>query len=279
METPRQLEDLEKQLARRMLHTVLEHTLIQPGDRIMVAVSGGKDSSSLLRLLWRAKQRAPFRFDVTAVHLDQGQPGHDVAPLQRWLEAQSIPHEVVREDTYRIVVDKTPQGGTYCVMCSRLRRGILYSTAARLGCNKIALGHHRDDALETFLMNLFFTGKLQTMPARYTTDDGRFEIIRPLIDVAEEDLVVFAQRCAFPILVCGVCGTQEGLQRDAMRDLLDELTRRHPNVRQVMAASLKNVRPTHLLDQDVLRAWMQAGGEASRTGRKGLRVINQDDED
>ncbi|MEW5852195.1 MAG: tRNA 2-thiocytidine(32) synthetase TtcA [Myxococcota bacterium] len=256
--------NLEKSLARSMMRTVEEHGLIRAGDHILVAISGGKDSYALLHLLWRARARAPFAFQLTAVHVDQGQPGYHGAPLADWLRESGIPHEIIHEDTYTTVVERTPQGGTYCAVCSRLRRGILYSAAARLGCNKIALGHHRDDALETFLMNMFFTGKLQAMPARYTTDDGRFEVIRPLIDVGEEQLAEFARLQAFPILPCNLCGSQEGLQRDQMRELLNGLAARHPQVRHVMARALKNVRPTHLLDRDVLRAWEQAGGESSR---------------
>lgn len=267
---------LEKPLSRRMMQTIHDHDLVRAGDHVLVAVSGGKDSYALLQLLWRARQRAPFRFDVTAVHVDQGQPGYDGAPLVGWLRANAIPHEVIREDTYSVVMDKTPAGGTYCVMCSRLRRGILYTAAARLGCNKVALGHHRDDALETFLMNLLFGGKLQAMPARYRSDDNRFDVIRPLVDVAEADLEEYARQCAFPILPCRLCGSQDGLQRDAMRDLLNVLQDKHPQVRHVMAAALKNVRPTHLLDRDVLRAWHAAGGEASRTGRASLRVVSDD---
>ena len=171
---------------------------------------------------------------------------------------------MIHEDTYTTVIERTPQGGTYCAVCSRLRRGVLYSTAERLGCNKIALGHHRDDALETFLMNLFFTGKLQAMPARYRTDDDRFDVIRPLIDVEETQLQQFAEEMAFPILPCNLCGSQEGLQRDQMRALLDQLSAQHQNIRQVMGAALGNVRPSHLLDTDVAKAWAAAGGEGSR---------------
>ncbi len=250
-----------------MMTTVTEHGLLAPDDHVMVAVSGGKDSYALLHLLARAQARAPFSFRITAVHLDQGQPGYDGKPLERWLADRNLPHHILREDTYTTVVERTPEGGTYCAVCSRLRRGILYSAAERLGCNKIALGHHRDDALETFLMNLFFTGKLQAMPARYTTDDGRFEVIRPLMDVPEDMLSAFAADMKFPILPCNLCGSQDGLQRDRMRDLLTSLEKDHPGVRSVMAAALSNVRPSHLLDRDVARAWEAAGGESSRAAK------------
>ncbi|MCC7109062.1 MAG: tRNA 2-thiocytidine(32) synthetase TtcA, partial [Deltaproteobacteria bacterium] len=165
-----------------MMRTIERWKLVEAGDKIMVAISGGKDSYALLDLLWQAKQKAPFSFDVVAVHVDQAQPGYNGAPLLGWLKDSGIPFEVLREDTYSIVIDKTKEGQAYCFLCARLRRGILYSAAERLGCTKIALGHHRDDSLETFLLNLFYSGKLQAMPASYRTDDGRFEVIRPLIE-------------------------------------------------------------------------------------------------
>jgi len=190
-----------------------------------------------------------------------------------WLQQHAMPHHVVHEDTYSVVIEKTAPGGTYCAVCSRLRRGILYSTAQELGCNKIALGHHLDDALETFLMNLFFAGKLQAMPARYRTDDDRFDVIRPLIDVPEVQLQQFSDVMKFPILPCNLCGQQEGLQREEMRALLDKLAVSHPMVRQVMGGALKNVRPSHLLDVDVARVWQSAGGEGARARKGGLHVI------
>ncbi|MEZ4465685.1 MAG: ATP-binding protein [bacterium] len=174
---------LEQRLRRRIVRTIKEFGLIQEGDRVLVAVSGGKDSYGLLDLLTRIRARSPFPFELVAVHLDQVQPGYDGAPLAAWLAdftaRTGVPSEIVQRDTYSIVKRLTKEGGTYCAPCSRLRRGILYDTAERLGCNKLALGHHRDDALETLLLNLFYSGKLQAMPAGYTTNDGRFEVIRP----------------------------------------------------------------------------------------------------
>lgn len=246
---------LRKSLARTMTRTISKWNLVEAGDHIMVAVSGGKDSYTLLDLLWEAKHKAPFAFDVTAVHLDQAQPGYDGKPLATWLEAFGAPFEILREDTYSTVVDLTPAGKTFCAVCSRLRRGVLYNAAERLGCNKIALGHHRDDALETLLMNLFFSGKLQAMPATYTTDDGRFEVIRPLMDVAENDIEHFARERAYPILPCNLCGSQSGLQRQNMRALLNQLEASHPDVRAVMANALGNVHPSHLLDPVLAEVW------------------------
>lgn len=247
--------DVERRLYRQMGRTCGEHRLLAPGDRVMVAVSGGKDSYSLLVLLRRLVRRLPHEVHLVAVHLDQMQPGYDGQPLEGWLEESGVDYEILREDTYSVVTDRLDDSATYCSMCSRLRRGILYTAAERLGCNKIALGHHRDDALETFLMNLFYAGKMQAMPARYTTDDGRFEVIRPLVECAESDIAAFAELQAFPILPCNLCGSQDGLKRDAMTALLDDMERANPNVRSIMLAALKNVRPTHLLDADVLEAW------------------------
>jgi tRNA 2-thiocytidine biosynthesis protein TtcA len=246
---------LHQKLARTLMRTVERWRLIEPGDKILVAISGGKDSYAMLDLLWEAKRRAPFALGLVAVHLDQAQPGYDGRPLQRWLEDSGVDFEILREDTYSIVKEGTKEGQAYCFLCARLRRGILYSAAARLGCNKLALGHHRDDALETLLMNLCYAGKLQAMPAKYTTDDGKLEVIRPLIDVAEVDLIAFAAERAYPILPCNLCGSQDGLKRDRMAGLLTELEREIPDVRAVMHHALQNVRPTHLLDPEVREAW------------------------
>lgn len=173
----------------------------------------------------------------------------------RWLHESGARFEVLSEDTYSVVTTQLDPGATYCSLCSRLRRGILYSAAERLGCNKVALGHHRDDALETFLLNLFYSGRLQAMPAQYRTDDGRFTVIRPLIECAEADIAAYAGEVGFPIIPCNLCGSQEGLRREAMTRLLDTLAKDNPAVRSVMLNALRNVRPTHLLDRDVIRAW------------------------
>ena len=201
-------------------------------------------------VLLRALQaKAPVHFDLLAVHLDQGQPGYDGAPLERWLASEGIAHKVLHENTYDIVVDKIPEGKTYCSLCSRLRRGILYRAAGELGCNKIALGHHRDDALETLLLNLFFGGKLASMPPRLVSDDGRFQVIRPLAYAAESDLAAFADERQFPILPCKLCGSQQDAQRKQMKALLANLEAKHPTLRQTMLAALGNVNPSHLFDR------------------------------
>ncbi len=256
---------LESQLYRQVRETCETYELLRPGDRIMVAMSGGKDSYTLFHLLTRLVPRLPFAVELVAVHLDQVQPGYDGAGLRAYLETSGWPYEILREDTYSVVTSRLPDHATYCSLCSRLRRGILYTAAERLGCNKLALGHHRDDSLETFLLNLFYSGKLQAMPASYRTDDGRFEVIRPLIECGEQDIAELAAHLAFPIIPCNLCGSQDGLKRDAMTALIAQLEKDHPNVRAVMANALRNVRPTHLLDRDVARAWAERAPDVRPT--------------
>lgn len=240
-----------KRLRRIMGKTIADYQLLAPGDHLMVAVSGGKDSYTLLDLLEQLRARAPIDFRLTAVHLDQVQPGYDGSALRHWLARSGVPFEILQEDTYSTVVDVTPPGKAFCAACSRLRRGVLYTNAERLGCNKIALGHHRDDALETLLLNLFYTGKLQAMPAKYTTDDHRFEVIRPLIECAEADIIEHANWANYPILPCNLCGSQDGLRREQMRQLIQTLEADNPHVRASMLNALRNVRPSHLLDRNL----------------------------
>jgi tRNA 2-thiocytidine biosynthesis protein TtcA len=246
---------LERQLWSEVRDTCREYELLQAGDHVMVAVSGGKDSYTLLYVLQQLTRAHFPDVRLTAVHLDQQQPGYDGAPLRRHLEQSGVAFEILSEDTYSVVIDQLGHEQTYCSLCSRLRRGILYTAAERLGCNKLALGHHRDDGLETFLMNLFYSGKLQAMPARYTTDDGKLGVIRPLIGCAESSIAELAALLRFPILPCNLCGSQSGLKRDRMTELLNQLERESPHLRAVMANALRNVNPTHLLDRDLLRAW------------------------
>jgi len=256
--TAAEIERRRDKLSRTMLCTVSDFRLVEEGDRVLVAVSGGKDSYTLLDLLWRARRKAPVSFELLAFHLDQGQPGYDGRPLRRWLEQLGAPFEILSEDTFSAVIADADENAntTYCRLCSRLRRGILYTAAARLGCDKIALGHHRDDALQTLLLNLFYAGKLQAMPACYTTNDGRFRVIRPLIECAETEIALHAADAGYPILPCNLCGSQDDLKRVAVAGLLNELEQKIPNLRQVMLAALKNVRPSHLLDAEVAEAWI-----------------------
>lgn len=238
---------LEKRLAHEMGRCIADFELIEPGDRVMVAISGGKDSYTLLHLLERARQRAPVPFELIAVHLDQGQPGYDGSALRAWLRGHGYEHEILREDTYQLVTKRIPEGKTYCSMCSRLRRGILYNAAERLACTKIALGHHRDDAIETLMLNMMFNGSLSAMPAKLRSDDGRNIVIRPLLYSSERDIAEYAAGLDFPIIPCNLCGSQEKLWRQEVKQLLDEIEERVPKVRQSMLAALKNVRETHLL--------------------------------
>lgn len=248
---------VERQLMRQLRKTSEEYQLLEESDKVLVAISGGKDSYGMLHLLRDLVRRLPFSVELVAVHLDQVQPGYDGTALRGYLENCGVPYRILQEDTYSVVVDRVKEGQTYCSLCSRLRRGILYRAAEELGCNKIALGHHRDDALETFLMNFLYAGKLQAMPPKYQTDDGRFGVIRPLVQCEEEKLVALAEEQQFPIIACNLCGSQESLKRDKMAELLAHLSVDHKNVKSVMMTALANVCPTHLFDTDLARAWSE----------------------
>lgn len=245
---------LEKRLLDDLARASSDFALLEPDDRVMVAVSGGKDSHALLYLLREIQRRAPFRFSLIAVNIDQGHPGFPKECLPRYFEAEGYEYRVVEEDTYSIVKEKVPEGKTFCSLCSRLRRGILYTLASELGVTKIALGHHRDDAIETLLLNLFYSGQIKAMPPRLRSDDGRHVVIRPLIYASERELAEFAAEKAFPIIPCDLCGSQEHLQRKQVKGLLDRLDAENPHVRANVFASLANVRPTHLLDTEMRRA-------------------------
>ncbi len=238
---------LEKSLLGHMGRAIADHRLIEDGDRIMVGVSGGKDSHTLLHLLRLMQQRAPVKYSFVAVNLDQGHPGYPGHLLEEYFQREGYEYRMLKEDTYSIVLEKTPPGKTQCTVCSRLRRGILYTAAVEMGCNKIALGHHRDDLIHTLLLNLFFAGSLKSMPPRLHSDDGRNIVIRPLAYAPEKEIAAFAELKKFPIIPCDVCGSQEDLQRKRMAKLVDELGKDIPMVRQSILAAMQNVRPTHLL--------------------------------
>ena len=244
-------ERLTRDLTRTVGRCIGDFDLISEGDRVMVCLSGGKDSYTMLHLLELLRKRSPVRFELLAVHLDQGHPGYDGTPLERWLAEHGIDHRIVREDTYTIVKEKVPEGATYCSLCSRLRRGVLYNVAQDLGCTKIALGHHRDDALETLMLNLMFTGQLKAMPAKLISDDQRNVVIRPLLYCAEPDIARFAEIEAFPILPCDLCGSQDNLMRKQVKTLLTQMEGLAPRAKESMLAALSNVRATHLLDRDL----------------------------
>lgn len=239
---------LEKALLSATGRAVHDYDLIADGDRILVAVSGGKDSYTLLHLLRELQRRAPIRFSLLAVNLDQGHPGFPVERLESWLKAEGYDYRLLREDTYEIVKTKLAPGVTQCSLCSRLRRGILYNAAVQLGCNKIALGHHRDDLIHTLLLNLFFAGTLSTMPAKLVSNDGRNVVIRPLVYAAEAEIERFAEAKAFPIIPCDLCGSQENLQRKRVKRLVDDLSGEMPNLRSSILGAMRNVRARHLLD-------------------------------
>lgn len=241
-------EQLQTKLLRQVGQTIAEYGLIAAGDKIMVCLSGGKDSFALLDLLLTLKRRAPIAFDLVAVNLDQKQPGFPAHVLPQYLANLDIPFHIEERDTYSIVKRLIPEGHTTCSLCSRLRRGHLYRVATELGATKIALGHHRDDILETLLLNLFFTGKLKTMPPKLRSKDGRHLVIRPLAAVKEADLAHYAELRAFPIIPCDLCGSQEELKRKEVKRFLHEWERRAPGCTDSMFAALSNVAPSLLLD-------------------------------
>ena len=255
--------DVEKKLSRAMGRAIADFDMLADGDRVMVAVSGGKDSYTLLWLLRELQRRAPIRFEIVAVNVDQGHPGYPGGVLRSYMAKEGYDFRMIEEDTYSIVTEKIPQGKTYCSLCSRLRRGILYRVATELGATKIALGHHRDDVLQTFFLNLYFAGQLGAMPPKLVAgeEQGSHVVVRPLVYCAEEDIRVLAEEKAFPILPCDLCGSQENLQRKQMARMIDDLERNRPGTKAILLAALSNVRPSHLLDR---RLWSELGLEAAR---------------
>ena len=239
---------LEKRLCRQVGQAIVDFNMIEAGDRVMVCLSGGKDSYGLLDILMKLQARAPVRFELVAVNLDQKQPGFPAEVLPNYLRDLGIEHHIETQDTYSIVKAKIPEGKTTCSLCSRLRRGILYRVARELRCNKIALGHHRDDMLQTFFLNMFFGGKLKGMPPKLASDNGEFIVIRPLAYVDERDLVAWAEHRRFPIIPCNLCGSQENLQRQQVGEMLRQWQRQHPGRIESMFTALQNVVPSHLMD-------------------------------
>ncbi len=240
---------LRKRLRRLVGQAIADFSMIEAGDRVMVCVSGGKDSYGLLDILLTLKDRAPLHFDLIAVNLDQNQPDFPADVLPGYLSARGVTYRIEEQDTYSIVKRVIPEGGTMCSLCSRLRRGVLYRVASELGATKIALGHHRDDILATFFLNLFFGAKLKTMPPKLVSDDGRHVVIRPLAYVRERDLARYAAAMEFPIIPCNLCGSQENLQRRQVGEMLREWDRKHPGRVETMFNALTNVVTTHLLDR------------------------------
>ena len=242
---------LEKKLCRLMGQAIGDFGMIEDGDKVMVCVSGGKDSYAMLDILMKLRERAPIHFEIVAVNLDQKQPNFPADILPNYLKSLGIQYHIEEQDTYSIVKRVIPEGKTTCGLCSRLRRGILYRVADELGATKIALGHHRDDMIQTFMLNIFYSGKLGSMPPKLYSNDHRNIVIRPLAFVAETDIIELAQLWQFPIIPCNLCGSQEGLKRVKMKSILDELEKDIPDVRRSMANALGNIELSHLLDKNL----------------------------
>ncbi|NRA61676.1 MAG: tRNA 2-thiocytidine(32) synthetase TtcA [Psychrobium sp.] len=247
-DTKARIKRLDKRLSRHVGKAISDFNMIEDGDKVMVCVSGGKDSYVMLDILMSLKKRAPIHFDIIAVNLDQKQPGFPEHVLPQYLASIGVEYKVVEEDTYSIVMDKIQPGKTTCSLCSRMRRGILYRTAKELGATKIALGHHRDDMIETMMLNMFFSGKLKSMPPKLGSDNGEHIIIRPLAYCPEADLATFAQLKQFPIIPCNLCGSQENLQRQAVKAMLNDWSERFPGRIESMFTAMQNVVPSHLAD-------------------------------
>jgi tRNA 2-thiocytidine biosynthesis protein TtcA len=265
----RETHKLEKRLCREVGRAIGDYNMIEDGDKVMVCMSGGKDSYAMLDILIKLRQRAPIHFDLVAVNLDQKQPGFPEHVLPEYLATTGVPFHIENQDTYSIVKRVIPEGKTTCGLCSRLRRGILYRVADELGATKVALGHHRDDMLQTFLLNMFFGAKLKGMPPKLVSDDGRHVVIRPLAYVAEKDLVRWARHRAFPIIPCSLCGSQENLQRQQVGEMLREWEKKFPGRIENMFSALQSVVPSHLADRSLHDfAGLRATGVPSEDGDK-----------
>ena len=247
--TDYEFNKLTKRIRRQVGDAIVDFGMIEEGDRVMVCLSGGKDSYGMLDVLSSLKEKSPVKFELIAVNLDQKQPGFPERVLPEYLSSLGVPFRIVEQDTYSIVKRVIPEGKTMCALCSRLRRGILYRVAGELGATKIALGHHRDDVLATFFLNLFHAGTLKAMPAKLVSDDGRHVVIRPLAYVAEDDLAAYAEAKAFPIIPCTLCGSQENLQRKVVGRMLKAWEKTEPGRIQSILRALTDVRPSHLLDR------------------------------
>lgn len=242
---------LQKRIRRQVGQAIADYNMIEDGDRIMVCLSGGKDSYTMLDILMSLQKSAPVSFELIAVNLDQKQPGFPDHILPAYLESLGVKYKIVTEDTYSIVKDKIPEGKTTCSLCSRLRRGILYRTAKELGATKIALGHHRDDILETLFLNMFHGGRLKSMPPKLRSDNNEHVVIRPLAYAKEKDIQAFSDIKEFPIIPCNLCGSQENLQRKQIKQMLNDWDKQHPGRIESMFNAVKNVVPSHLADNEL----------------------------
>ena len=265
---------LRKRLRRQAGKAIADFNMIEPDDRIMVCISGGKDSYAMLELLMALRDSAPIDFEIIAVTLDQKQPGYPEDVLPQYLETLGIPFYILERDTYSVVRSVIPEGKTTCGLCSRLRRGTLYGFAEQIGASKIALGHHRDDIVETLFLNLFFGGKLKAMPAKLKSDDGRHVVIRPLAYCRESDLAAYAQVMEFPIIPCNLCGTQENLQRQEIKLMLRGWEREYPGRTETIFRALGNVAPSHLLDHDLFEFQSLSVEVDDSLGLPAIHVVN-----
>jgi tRNA 2-thiocytidine biosynthesis protein TtcA len=248
VDTSKNLQRLKKRLESDVGKAIADYNMIEAGDTVLVCISGGKDSYAMLSTLMALQQRAPVDFRLIAMNLDQKQPGFPADVLPKYLSELGIDYRIVEQDTYSIVKEKIPEGKTTCSLCSRLRRGIIYRTAKELGANKIALGHHRDDIVHTLFLNLLFGGKLKAMPPKLVTDDGAHVVIRPLAYCSEHDIARFARGMAFPIIPCNLCGSQNNLQRQKIREMMAEWDGRYPGRTESVFSALQNIVPSHLAD-------------------------------
>lgn len=244
----KELEVLHKKLRRNVASAIADFNMIEEGDKIMVCLSGGKDSYTMLDLLIDQQKVAPIKFDIVAVNLDQKQPGFPEHVLPEYLTKLGVDFKIIERDTYSIVMDKTPEGKTMCTICSRLRRGTLYQAAIDLGCNKLALGHHREDIVETMFLNIFFAGKMEAMPPKYRTDDGQHVVIRPLAYCKEADIEEYAQMKEYPIIPCNLCGSQENMQRQVIKNMLKEWEEKWPQRTNSIFSAMSNIQLSHMLD-------------------------------
>src|SRR5262245_36108728 len=265
-----------KRLRRLTGQAIADFDMIENGDKVMVCLSGGKDSYALLDILLYLRQHAPIRFDLVAVNLDQKHPGFPAHVLPEYLEGRGVPYRIEQQDTYSVVKRVIPEGKTMCSLCSRLRRGVLYRVAGELGATRIALGHHRDDILETFMLNLFYTGQLKAMPPKLRSDDGRHVVIRPLAYCEERDLAEYARIRAFPIIPCNLCGSQENMKRAEVKRMLREWESRYPGRIETMLNSLRHVRASHLLDRDAFDFHALPPSRAGKVQAAGERAAADD---
>jgi tRNA 2-thiocytidine biosynthesis protein TtcA len=250
-QTPLEIQKLEKRLCREVGRAIIDYNMIEEGDRVMVCVSGGKDSYGMLDILIKLQQRSPVKFTLVAVNLDQKQPGFPEHILPAYLASIGVEYHIENQDTYSIVKRLIPEGKTMCSLCSRLRRGILYKVADKLGATKVALGHHRDDILQTFLLNMFFAAKLKSMPPKLVSDNGNHILIRPMAYVPETDLIAWSEHKQFPIIPCTLCGSQDGLQRVQVGNLLREWQKKYPGRVENMFSALQEIKPSHMLDRQL----------------------------